>query len=168
MGAYPIQPDSASLLGMSQITGLTSDNSPLAPRLIKPSSGGEGGLLAVVATDSDGNPTGASAPSTHVGSSALEKSHVISTAACRMRSVKAMNSGGADLWLHVFDAAALPSNGTAPDRTPIPVPAGDVNGDTWEGGTALASGCVAALSSTLATLTLVGSNVGWFDAEIVS
>jgi hypothetical protein len=108
-------------------------------------------------------------PGTHVGSAALEKSHVISTAPCAVRYVKALNSGAGAAWLHVFDLAALPSNGTAPDRTPIPVAAGSVNGDTWgDRGTPFAVGCVVALSSTLDTLTLIAGSEAWFDAEVVS
>jgi hypothetical protein len=106
-------------------------------------------------------------PGTHVGSSALEKSHVISNAACTLRSAKVINTG-ADAWLMVFDAASLPTNGTAPDRTPVLVQASSTDGDTWQGGTALDTGCVLALSSTVDQLTLVASDVAWFDAEIDS
>lgn len=104
---------------------------------------------------------------THVGSSALEKSHVIKATPGTLRSVKALNTSGATLYLHVFDLTALPANGTAPDRTPIPIAAGDVNGDSWPGGTTMAVGCVAALSSTIATLTLAATSCGWFDAEVL-
>ncbi len=103
----------------------------------------------------------------HVGSSALEKSHVIKATPGTLRSVKALNTSGATLYLHVFDLTALPANGTAPDRTPIPIAAGDVNGDSWPGGTTMAIGCVAALSSTIATLTLASTSCGWFDAEVL-
>lgn len=102
---------------------------------------------------------------TRVGSAALEASHIISASACTLRSAKAYNSSGGTLYLQVFNAASLPANGTAPARTPIPVLAGDVNGDAWEGGTRLSTGCVLALSSTIATLTVAGA-VGWFDAEV--
>ncbi len=105
-------------------------------------------------------------PAAHVGSGALEKSHVASAVPCTLRSAKALNNSGSDLWLFVLDAAALPGDGATPSRIPIPVPSGQVNGDTWQGGTALATGCVLALSSTLATLTLVATTDGWFDVEI--
>ncbi len=83
-----------------------------------------------------------------------------------IRSAKALNNTATDLWLYVLDAAAVPIDGTVPSRIPIPVPAGSVNGDVWPGGTTLTTGCVLALSSTLATLTLVSTANGWFDAEI--
>ena len=44
---------------------------------------------------------------------------------------------------------------------------GSIGIDEWQGGTALTTGCVLALSSTLATLTIAGA-VGWFDAEVRS
>jgi hypothetical protein len=106
------------------------------------------------------------APLTNIHSPALEASHVLSAAPCKVRSVKAINTGVTTAYLMLFDAAALPADGTAPSRCPIPIAAGDVNGDTWEGTTAFAIGCVAALSSTVATLTVTGA-VGWFDAEVL-
>jgi hypothetical protein len=106
------------------------------------------------------------APASNLHSSALEASHVLSAAPCKVRSVKAINTGVTTAYLMLFDAAALPADGTAPSRCPIPIAAGDVNGDTWEGSTAFATGCVAALSSTVATLTVTGA-VGWFDAEVL-
>jgi hypothetical protein len=105
---------------------------------------------------------------TNVHSVALETNHVISAAACKVKSIKALNNSGANLWLHVFDAAALPANGTVPSRCPIPVLAGQVNGDSWPGSTGFTVGCVAALSSTLSTLTVIVAADGWFDAEVVS
>jgi len=105
---------------------------------------------------------------TNIHSSALEKSHVISAVACRVRSIKTLNNTVGSLWLHVFDLAALPANGTAPSRCPVAVGAGSVASTTWEGTTSFATGCVAALSSTLATLTLVATADAWFDAEVVT
>ncbi len=105
-------------------------------------------------------------PGTHVGSSAREKSHIVSAAPCVLRSAKVGSNHTVDLWLMIFDAVSNPGNGTAPNRAAVLVEAGTSNGDKWEGGTTLAVGCFVALSSTSDTLTLVGSDVGWFDAEI--
>jgi hypothetical protein len=178
----------------TEIQGRTSCGAPLVPRLVKPPAGA-GGLTCVLLCAADGTVLASvpisltalpdtaggdlaaahaalasllvrASPGTRVGSSALEQSHVVSGSACTLRSAKALNNTASDLWLYILDAATLPSNGAAPSRTPIPVPAGSVNGDTWAGGTSLATGCVLALSSTLATLTLVSTANGWFDAEI--
>lgn len=107
------------------------------------------------------------ASTTHVGSSALEASHVVATAARSLYRAACLNSSGVDLWLFVLDATILPADGAVPSRTPIPCPAGSIGIDEWQGGTALTTGCVLALSSTLATLTIAGA-VGWFDAEVRS
>lgn len=106
-------------------------------------------------------------PGTNVHSSALEKSHVIAAAPCTLRKIVATNTGVADAWLLLFDLVALPANGTIPDRDPIPVPAGSPQG--WESiqGTSFAVGCVAALSSTMGTLTLIGAAEALFNAEVV-
>ena len=106
-------------------------------------------------------------PFLHVGSGSLETYNIVSSAACTLRSIKALNNSGSTLYLHTFDANSLPIDGTPPDRTPIPIGAGSVNGDQWEGGTVMFNGCVAALSSTLATLTIIVSNDAWFDAEVL-
>lgn len=99
------------------------------------------------------------------GAAAKGKYLIISDVPCKLRSIKAQNSTGADYWLMLFDATSLPADSTAWDRLPIPVAAGDVNGDAWEGGTVFANGCVAALSSTSDTLTLIDTNNARFDAE---
>lgn len=104
-------------------------------------------------------------PGTNVHSTALEKSHVISAGACTLRSIVATNTGAADAWLHLFDLTALPANGTVPDRAPIPVPAGSPQGWSSVQGSSFAVGCVAALSSTLGTLTLIAASEALFDAE---
>lgn len=98
------------------------------------------------------------------------KSMVVSTAPCVLRRATATNDSDAAMWLMVFDLAALPVNGTAPDRTPIPIAAGSINGDDWAaaGGTQFVNGCVVALSSTVATLTLIATDEGFFDSEIVA
>ena len=156
--------------------GTTEDDS----QIITATTGAQGIGLAVEFADGATAPlpTGAATqttlaqvlvaltPATHVGSSVLEASHVISIAPKSLRSAKVLNTSASPLYLMVFDATSLPVNGTAPSRTPIPVEAGDVNGDDWPGGTALATGCVVALSSTVATLTVAGA-VGWFDAEVM-
>lgn len=107
-------------------------------------------------------------PTTNVSSSAYEKSHVVSNAPCTLVSWGVTNKGVSDLWLLVFDATALPANGTVPSRRPIPVPAGYPGGDERARGTSLAVGCVLALSTTSSSLTLVGTDDGWFDAEVAS
>ncbi len=104
---------------------------------------------------------------THVSSEALGKSLVVSDRPKVLLSAKALNSSGADAWLFILDATELPANGATPSRIPIPVPAGSVNGDVWQGGTVMANGVVLAMSSTLATLTLIAGDTAWFDAEVL-
>jgi hypothetical protein len=56
--------------------------------------------------------------------------------------------------------------GAVPLVSPVTVAAGTNNGNDWRPeGVSFAIGCVLALSSTLDTLTVVGSDVGRFFVE---
>lgn len=103
---------------------------------------------------------------TAVASSALEKSHVLLAAPGRVYFVSGYNSDNVDTFLLLFDAAALPANGTAPSRSPLRLPKQSTGYRSWDIGSEFSVGCVVALSSTADTLTLVTSDVGYFDAEV--
>jgi hypothetical protein len=107
-------------------------------------------------------------PVTPVRSSALEKSLIASEVACVLMRAVVTNTSAGTLYLHVFDARALPNAGAVPITPAIPVSAGTSNGDDWRPqGLRMLNGVVLALSSTLDTLTLVGSDVGRFFVEKV-
>ncbi len=103
---------------------------------------------------------------THLGSVALEKSHVVSPTPCVLRSLRAINTSGSTVYLMVFDTTSLPADGAVPNRAPVPITTNNINGADWPAGTSLSVGCVVVLSSTVATLTLVSTACGWFDAEV--
>ena len=105
-------------------------------------------------------------PHVGVSSASAEKSHVIMAATGTLYRALVTNTGVADAYLFVLDATSLPANGALPaaGTVPILVAAGTSNGDEFSGGLTMATGCVLALSSTVASLTLIGSNVGLFSA----
>jgi len=104
-----------------------------------------------------------------VRSAALAASYVASEVPCVVRRATVTNTSGGTLYLHVFDAVALPGAGAVPLTSPITVAAGTNNGNDWRPeGVKFAVGCVLALSSTLDTLTIVGSSVGRFFVEKVT
>ena len=104
-----------------------------------------------------------------VRSAALAASYVASEVPCVVRRATVTNTSGGTLYLHVFDAAALPADTAVPIVSPVTVAAGTNNGNDWRPeGVAFAVGCVLALSSTLDTLTIVGSSVGRFFVEKVT
>ena len=106
-------------------------------------------------------------PVTPVSSPALATHYVISDVTCVVKRATVTNTSAGTLYLHLFDADDLPDPGTAPVVTPITVSAGTANGNDWRPeGVRFPHGCVAALSSTLDTLTIVGSAVGRFFAEL--
>lgn len=115
---------------------------------------------AVSALDAD------SGPHTGASSAALGKSLVVMSAPGTLYRALATNTGGSDAYLFVLDATSLPVDGALPaaGTAPILVPAGSVNGDEYPSGLTMSVGCVLALSTTVASLTLVGSDVGLFSA----
>lgn len=107
-------------------------------------------------------------PCSPVRSTALGKSYVASSVPCVVRRATVTNTSGGTLYLHVFDATSLPADTAVPLTSPITVAAGTNNGNDWRPeGVRFTLGCVLALSSTLDTLTLVGSDVGRFFVEKV-
>ena len=107
-----------------------------------------------------------SGPHTGASSAALEKSLVVMSAPGTLYRALVTNTDTSDNYLFVLNAASLPANGAlpAPGTVPILVPAGTSNGDEFPGGLTMSTGCVLALSTTVASLTLVGSDVGLFSA----
>jgi hypothetical protein len=96
-------------------------------------------------------------------SAAYEASHV-SAGAKTMQSVYVSSKAAAAGFVFIFDAAALPANGTLPDFPPIPIPAGPsfVSADGLD--RVMANGIVVAFSSTQATLTLATADC-WFEGH---
>jgi len=83
-------------------------------------------------------------------------------------TVRASSAGGAR-FLQLFNAAALPANGTVPRLSSLPVAAGAVA--SWDFGTdglVFSVGIIAALSSTAGTLTLaVAPSTGEFSGRFL-
>lgn len=71
------------------------------------------------------------------------------------------NHASADRYLQVFDAAALPDDGTAAVMT-VKVPAGSTGALDFRG-RPMTNGIVVACSTTAATLTITGSDEAQFD-----
>ena len=107
-----------------------------------------------------------SGPHAGVSSSTAEKSKVVLATTGTIYRALVTNTGVADAYLFILDAASLPADGALPaaGTVPILVSAGSSNGDEFPGGLTVSTGCVLALSSTVASLTLVASNVGLFSA----
>jgi len=100
-------------------------------------------------------------------SSALEESRVITTGPGKLFTLIGMFEGvAAKTYLHVFDAAAVPSAGAVPKL--ILVLRGDLQDpdnfyfDFGSRGIPFTTGIVVAASSTLATYTALGANKFWF------
>lgn len=85
-------------------------------------------------------------------------------AAGHLKRVDALNTDVATRYLMIFDAAAAVANGDVPVWAPLPIPAGGFGSLSFGDQDLVVTntGIVVALSTTAATLTLVG-NVGIFS-----
>ena len=98
-----------------------------------------------------------------VSSGAAEDRIVFQASACALVILSVSSKAAGALWLQVHDAAALPSNGAVPIIS-LPVAAGGAVSITAP--LRLESGFVAALSSTMDTLTVNTGSEGHFFAQI--
>lgn len=92
-------------------------------------------------------------------------SDLVASGESHLLEIFGTNTEAGDVFIMIFDAVALPGNGTAPRITPIPVPAGESFSLTTPQAV-FGTGIFWAVSSTPDTLTLsvlAGSNVtAWF------
>lgn len=110
-------------------------------------------------------PIGAGVVYSRWASAALEGSHVVAAIPGSLRDVYAKNASGGKLYLMVFDAAALPANGTKPGLSPLPVPADSFGWfDFADDALVCAAGIVVAFSTTDSTLTVAGA-LGFFSGR---
>lgn len=92
----------------------------------------------------------------------------VATAAKKVRSVYGSN-GGAACWLMLFDAAAVPADGTAPSVPPVYIGANGYAGyDFGTYGRVFANGVSWAASSTFATLTAIGAATMFVETEVLA
>lgn len=77
------------------------------------------------------------------------------------------SSNVGDRFLHIFDAIAVPPNGTVPDYNPLPVSPGGTVAFFWgDVGLPLVTGIVVAVSTTRTTLTLAGADM-WISGRFL-
>lgn len=109
--------------------------------------------------------TGPLAVVTAFDSGADVDSAVIKAAAGNLFQITAFNANAATRFLHIFDLAAVPANGTAPDWVPIPVPTNQSVAHFFgEEGLPFGTGITIAVSTTRTTLTLAGADM-WISAR---
>ena len=97
-------------------------------------------------------------------SAALEASHVVSAAACRVVQINAYNDKASAQYIQLHDAATLPADTAVPVYT-ISVPTKTAVLITWGMyGRHNSTGAVVCNSSTAATKT-IGSADCWFDVQ---
>ena len=115
------------------------------------------------------NSSGASAAVSRFSSGADVDSLVIKASAGQLLQIDALNANAAVRFLHIFDLAAVPANGTAPDYNPLPVTGGGagVVAFFWgDSGLPMGTGIVVAVSTTRVTLTLAGADM-WISGRFL-
>lgn len=96
---------------------------------------------------------------------------VVATGPCSLVAVRGFFRGTtADRWLQIFDLTALPANTTVPLRSFQLLQNLDFYKDFNQGPLQLKTGCVIAISSTEATLTIatVATDLGDFSVDVES
>lgn len=102
-------------------------------------------------------------PDKNATTAALAASLVVRADGGRLFAIDGYNGSASDQYIQVFDAAALPANGTVPKMV-MPVPAGSYFTFYWPMGKPFTTGIVICNSSTAATKT-IGSADCLFDAD---
>lgn len=95
-------------------------------------------------------------------SAAAEASAVLATGRTRVWNVIMHNGNAATRYLLLFDAAALPANGTVPDAPPLQIPADGTGSLDLGDGSLFLNGLVAASSTTAQTLTIGSADAIFF------
>lgn len=94
---------------------------------------------------------------------AAASNQVVKASAGQLYALTAYNGSGATRYLHVFNAASLPADGTVPTLAPVQIPDGATGSiDFGALGRPFSTGIVAAFSSTADTLTAASGGI--FDA----
>lgn len=96
---------------------------------------------------------------------------VVATGPCSLVAVRGFFKGTtADRWLQIFDASALPANATVPLRSFQLLQNLDFYKDFGQGPLQLSTGCVIAISTTEATLTIatIGTDLADFSVDLES
>jgi hypothetical protein len=98
-------------------------------------------------------------------SSALEASKIVSAVPCKLFVISGFSTLASDQYIHIFNSATLPANGTKPDIV-LYASAGSTFGYTSPAlyGRYFSTGLVICNSTTLATKTLGAANVS-FDIQ---
>jgi hypothetical protein len=110
--------------------------------------------LALLLTAGAAGAQGLKAAASHERTTAPTNSWVAVSRSTTLFTVTAYNSSATDLYLHVFDATAVPANGSIPTMPPVLIPAGKTGG--WDysiGGCKFANGVAVATSTTDRTTT---------------
>lgn len=123
-------------------------------------------ILAWIVEGMGGNVAGSTGQASVLNAAAASSNKVVKASAGRLFRVSAFNSSGGKVYLQVFDAIAMPLDGTIPTLAPVAIAAdGTATIDFGTRGRPFTTGIVVAGSSTGATLTNTTGLI--FDATFI-
>lgn len=103
---------------------------------------------------------GGSASPSRFNSAGDVASLVVKASGGNLFDYEAYNAAAATRYVQVFNATALPANGTVPDLMPLEIPAAGTGSLAFVNeGCPFTTGIVIAISSTRATLTIAAANM---------
>jgi hypothetical protein len=158
----PVAPETSSVWNISDraarllgaITGANGSGVASITNAVPVGGIDGGGTARTVLTNAAGATQIGFHQGTSYSSAAAESSAVISASATRISQVRVQNLGASTRYLHLFNAASLPANGTVP-KAVLALAAGASGAITFAIPTdRFSTGCVVACSTVQGTLTL--------------
>lgn len=110
----------------------------------------------------------ANIPVSNYTSAAFADKAVVSTVPVIVKEIRLTNAAGATRYMHLFNAAAVPADGSAPTVMPVAVINGASISYTFPGnGQYFSTGLCWCSSTTQATKTLGGATDIWIEIDYV-
>ncbi len=133
------------------VTGSSLAAAPYAAAALELVVGDDGGGCALEATPGASYiADGADVDGSHLG---VAENGVILARPGRVLEIAALNTGSDPLWLYLWSSTALASDGSPPERQPIPLPAGELTVRRWSRPLAVSPRLAWGSSATALTFT---------------
>lgn len=106
-------------------------------------------------------------PVSTYNSNGLLDGEAVSTTPVIVKEVRVTNASGATRYIQLFDAAALPADGTVPSMLPVVIINGAVLSIAFPEGRLFGTGLCWCSSTTQATKTIGGATDFWMEIDYV-
>lgn len=107
-------------------------------------------------------------PVTNYSSDNLLDKGVVAFSPCIIKEVRVTNASGGTRYLHLFNMAAVPADGTVPSLIPVPILNGATVSITYPNGGRYFSTGLSWCSSTTQTAKTLGGVDFWLEVDFVN